>query len=344
MNLGPIAAGEDASEDSVDDRSIAAGMSSGRPPLPRVTKAVIGLVTAALLVLPFLIDPVSLRRTASLIVLTLAVLGVAVATGYTGLITLGHGAFVGLGAFAMGGFLDYAHLPFLVAVLATFVFCGAIGWLLGLPALRIKGIYLALITLGVGVLFPSLAKRFPTLTGGPSGRPIDAELEAPAWLGADYTVAYRYFFCLAICVAMFFFTAAILRGRWGRAMQAVRDDETAAATFGVNIVLAKAGAFGLSAALAGTAGALQAVLFPFVSHEQFTIFLSFRLYAAAVIGGAAYVMGAVYGVLALILVPAINGAIGLFENDVFVFGVGLILLTFVSPDGIAGWLRRTGRG
>jgi branched-chain amino acid transport system permease protein len=260
------------------------------------------------------------------------------------LITLGHGAFVGVGAFAMGAFLDIVDLPFLAAVVATFVLSGAVGWLLGLPALRIKGIYLALITLGVGVLFPSLAKRFPRITGGASGRPVDKSLEAPDWLGADYTVAYRYFFCLVICVAMFALTAAVLGSRWGRAMQAVRDDETAAATFGVNIVFVKAGAFGLSAALAGTAGALQVVLFPFVSPEQFTIFLSFRLYAAAVIGGAAYVMGAVYGVLALIVVPAINSAIGLFENDVFVFGAGLILLTFVSPDGIAGWLRRTGRG
>jgi branched-chain amino acid transport system permease protein len=307
------------------------------------TRIVIGIVVVLLLVLPLLVDPIALRRTASLIVLTLAVLGVIVATGYTGLITLGHGAFVGLGAFAMGAFLDFVGLPFLMALLVTFLFCGAVGWVLGLPALRIKGIYLALITLGAGVLFPSLAKRVPQITGGSSGRPIETSLEAPDWLGAEYTVAYRYFFCLAICGAMFLFTAAILRSRWGRAMQAVRDDETAAATFGVNLVLTKAGAFGLSAALAGIAGALQVVLFPFVSPEQFTVFLSFRLYAAAVIGGAAYVMGAIYGVLALILVPAINSAIGLFENDVFVFGAGLILLTFISPDGIAGWLRRTGR-
>ena len=309
-----------------------------------MSRWIIVVVTVLLIALPFLVDQIALRRTASLIVLTLAVLGVVVATGHTGLITLGHGAFVGLGAFAMGAFVDYVRLPFVVAVLASFVFCGAVGWLLGLPALRIKGIYLALITLGIGVVFPSLAKRFPPITGGVSGRPLDSSLEAPAWLGSEHTVTYRYFFCLVICLVMFWLTAAVLRGRWGRAMQAVRDDETAAATFGVNLVLTKAGAFGLSAALAGTAGALQAVLFPFVSHEQFDVFLSFRLYAAAVIGGAAFVMGAVYGVLALIVVPAVNSVLGLFDNDVFVFGAGLILLTFLSPDGIAGWLRRTGRG
>ena len=321
-----------------------AGRADGRLERSNVNRVIIGLVAVALVVLPFLVDPIALRRTASLIVLTLAVLGVVVATGYGGLISLGHGAFVGFGAFAMGAFLDLVHLPFLVALVATFLLSWLVGWLLGLPALRIKGIYLALITLGLGVVFPSLAKRFPAITGGGSGRPIEKTMEAPAWLGPEYTVTYRYFFCLAICLLMFWLTSGVLNGRMGRAMQATRDDETSAATFGIDLVSTKAGAFGLSAALAGPAGALQAVLFPFVSHEQFNVFLSFRLYAAAVIGGAAYLMGAVYGVIALIVVPALNGLVGLFDNDVFVFGVGLIILTFISPDGIAGWLRRSGRG
>jgi len=304
----------------------------------------VAVVVVILLVLPLVIDQIALRRTASLIVLTLAVLGVVVATGYAGLITLGHGAFVGVGAFAMGAFLDLVGLPFVPALVATFVLSWVVGWLFGLPALRVKGIYLALLTLGLGVIFPSLAKRFPSITGGVSGRPLETTLEAPEWLGSDHTITYRYFFCLIVCGLGFWITRNVLDGRMGRAIQAVRDDETSAATFGVNLVRTKTGAFALSAALAGTAGALQAVLFPFVSHEQYDVFLSFRLYAAAVIGGAAYLIGAVYGVIALIVVPAINNLLGLFDNDVFVFGVGLILLTFISPDGIAGWLRRSGRG
>lgn len=306
----------------------------------RLTLGVGVAVAALLLVLPLLIDQLALRRTASIIVLTLAVLGVVVATGHAGLISLGHGAFVGLGAFAMASYLDLAHLPFLVALPATFATCWLVGWLFGLPALRIRGIYLALITLGLGVVFPSLAKQFPSLTGGVTGRPVNATMEAPSWLGDDHTITWRYLFCLLVCGLLFALTKRILGSRTGRAMQAVRDDETAAATFGIDLVSTKAGAFALSAALAGTAGALQAILFPFVSHEQFNVFLSFRLYAAAVIGGVGYVIGAVYGVLALIVVPVINDALGVLENDVLVFGVGLILLTFVSPDGLAGLLNR----
>ena len=215
-----------------------------------------------LLGLPLVLDPISLRRTAGVIVLMLAVLGVVVATGYGGLISVGHGAFVGLGAFAMGAFLDFAHLPFVVAVAATFAFCWAVGWLLGIPALRIRGIYLALVTLGVAVVFPSLAKRFPAVTGGVTGRPLETTLEAPGWLGDDHTIAWRYYFCLAVCAVLFWLTANVVRSRVGRAVRAVRDDETAAAAFGIDLVRTKAATFGLSAALAGTAGALQAVLFP----------------------------------------------------------------------------------
>lgn len=316
----------------------------------RMWAGMAAVIIVLLIALPFLIDALALRRYASLMVLSLGVLGVVVATGHAGLISLGHGAFVGLGAFAMGWFLDHRGWPFLISIVATFCFCAAVGWILGLPALRIKGIYLALVTLGIAVVFPSLAKRFPSITGGTTGRPIESTMEPPSWTGwgDEHLVTWRYYFCLLVCAALFLATRNVLIGRMGRGMQAVRDGEAAAATFGIHLVRMKAGAFGLSAGLAGTAGALQVVLFPFVSHEQFNVFLSFRLYAAAVLGGVGFLIGAVYGVVALIAVPTINEVLGnltgndegLLENDVIVFGLGLIALTFLSPDGLAGLVRR----
>ena len=307
------------------------------PPTPLIVALI------ALAALPIVTEPIQLRRYASLIVLSLGVLGVVVATGYTGLISLGHGVFVGLGAFSMATFVDNWSLPFLVSLPMSFVFTASVGWILGLPALRIKGIYLALVTLGVGIIFPALAKQFPAYTGGVSGRAVDAAFNPPAWTGLDPeadAVLWRYGFCLLVCGLMFWMTASVVNGRMGRAMQAVRDDETSAASFGINLHRVKAGAFGLSAGLAGVGGALQVILFPFVSHEQFTVFLSFRLYAAALLGGVATMVGAVYGVVALVLIPAVNDALQLLENDVLVFGIGLIILTFVSPDGIAGLVAR----
>lgn len=309
-------------------------------------------ILLALLALPAVVDQLALRQYASLMVLSLGVLGVVVATGHAGLISLGHGAFVGLGAFSMGWFLDARGWPFAVSVVASFLVTGAAGWLLGIPALRIKGIYLALVTFGVAVVFPSLAKRFPSITGGTSGRPIDRTMEPPSWtgLGPEHAVTWRYWFCLLVCVLAFVGTRNVLIGRMGRAMEAVRDNEAAAATFGVDLVRVKAGAFGLSAGLAGVAGALQAVLFPFVSHEQFDVFLSLRLYAAAVLGGVDHLAGAIYGVVALIIVPTVNEAVGglvgrpegLLRNDVIVFGLGLIALTFVSAGGAVGLFQRLG--
>lgn len=311
-------------------------------------------IAGLLVILPFLVESITLRRNASLLVLSLGVLAIVVATGKTGLISLGHGAFVGLGAFAMGGFVDLANLGYVGSLVASFVVCALAGWVLGLVALRVKGIYLGLVTMGLAVVFPSIAKRFPSVTGGTTGRPIDNPMEVPAWIGLsdDHTITVRYYFCLAVCVIMFVLTANLLQGSVGRAMQAVRDGETSAAAFGVSLTRLKAGAFGFSTGLAGVAGALQVVLFPFVSHEQFDVFLSFRLYAAAVLGGVTFVVGAVYGVVAIVLVPTLNTfvgsfvgdpAAGLLDNDVIVFGVGLIALTFVSPDGFAGLLYRLGR-
>ena len=298
------------------------------------------LVLVALVVFPLVAEPIVVRRVAGVGVLSLAVLGLVVVTGRTGLISLGHGALVGLGAFAMASYLDVVGLPAPLALAATFVTCWAVGWLVGLPALRIRGLYLALVTLGVAVVFPSLAKRFPTLTGGVSGRAVESTWDAPAWLGEQHTVLWRYYWCATVCLVLFRATAGVLEGRMGRALRAVRDDETAAAAFGVRLASTKTGAFALSAALAGTAGALRAVLFPFVSHEQYDVFLSFRLYAAAVIGGIGELSAAVYGVGALILVPALNDAAGLLDSDVLAFGVGLVVLTFVAPDGLAGLVGR----
>ncbi|MFV0259101.1 MAG: branched-chain amino acid ABC transporter permease [Acidimicrobiales bacterium] len=298
----------------------------------RWTAAVLVAVLAAV---PALVEDATLNRFTATGVLTLAVLGVVVGTGQVGLINLAQGVFVGIGAFAMGAYLDLLGLPFPLALVATFATGAAAGVVLGLPALRVRGIHLALITLGMAVLFPAVAKRFPSVTGGASGRAVRATLEPPDWFWGSAS-GWRYYWCLITVVVAYVLIAGLLNSRTGRAMKAVRDDEIAAATFGVDVVLTKTGAFAVSSALAATAGGLRVLAFPFVSQDQYSVFLSFRLYAGAVVGGVAELAGGVVGTAALAGVPALNGWLGITSNDELAFGVALVILTFVAPEGLAG--------
>lgn len=308
------------------------------------------VVIAAGLIVTFA-EPLEIGRISRTAVLSLAVLGVTMVTGQTGLVSLGHGAFVGCGAFSMAIMLDDVGLPFPLAIAATAVVVGLIGAVLGLPALRLGGLQLALVTFGFAFAFPVIARQMPRLTGGVSGRPIAYRLDPPGWMPAplDEPAAYRFVVALLVCFAGFWLASNIVGSRMGRAMRAVRDNSTAAAVSGVDLTAVKVTSFAFSAALAGVGGALQATLFPFVAHDQFDVFLSLRLYAAAVLGGLSSVAGAVIGDVLLIVIPRANDLIGVVETENLAFGLGLILLTFIAPGGVMSlldklWSRVEGRG
>jgi len=294
------------------------------------------ILAIAAVIPPLVSNDLQLNRLSRLVVLALAVLGVNLLTGYTGLISLGHGVFVGVGAFAMANLIDFG-LPIVLAGIAATIFTGFIGLVLGLPALRVRGLYLALITFGFALGFPPLARRLGKLTGGVTGRTVENDgFAPPSFLGLDdHVQIFRYVMCLVVVALWFLLARNLVRSRIGRAMRTVRDNEAAAATFGINVRFVKAGALGISSAMAGTAGALQAILNPYVSHVDFDAFLSLRLYAAAVMGGLGTLVGAVFGVLALILIPTLNGIVGLLDNAAIVFGAGLVIVTFLAPGGLA---------
>ncbi|MGH1491784.1 MAG: branched-chain amino acid ABC transporter permease [Acidimicrobiales bacterium] len=304
-------------------------------------KTIIALI---LLAAPFVTSDLQLRRFSQVLVLVLAVLGVNFCTGYAGLVSLGHGVFVGIGAFAMANYLDELSLGFLPALLLATITTGLFGIVLGLPALRIKGIYLALLTFGFALVFGPVARRLGPITGGVNGRSVEFDGDPPAWTGlaVERTQLYRYILCVLVVLVWFVLSHGLINSRIGRAIRAVRDDETAAASFGIDLTVVKMGAFGISAAMAGSAGALQTFLFPFVSHSKFEVFLSLRLYAAAVIGGLGTLVGAVYGVASLLLVPVVGRILGAFGSETIVFGLALILLTYLAPTGIAGIADRLG--
>ncbi|MFT7648132.1 MAG: branched-chain amino acid transport system permease protein [Candidatus Poriferisodalaceae bacterium] len=296
-------------------------------------------------------DPIALRNVTKVVITVLAVLGVNVATGYGGMISLGHGVFVGVGAFATGWFVDDVGLPWALAIPAGAIVAALSGCLVGVPALRIRGIHLALVTLAIAVLFQPLAKQLPRFTGGVSGKPVESTMDAPSWLGDSRAAdsRWQFFVCVAVILLAFWLTRNLLTSGPGRAIRSLRDNQTAAAIFGVDLVRTRVGTFAVSAGLAGLTGALQVVLVPFVSQENYPPQNSLILYAAAVIGGLGWIWGSVFGVMLRAAagwigellsradgVAVISDFFDLLSSDSFTFGVGLIALTFIFPAGLAG--------
>ncbi len=313
------------------------------------------LAGAWLIVMPLTSTVTELRQNTQIVIMVLAVLGVNIATGYGGMISLGHGVFVAVGSFAAAYAVDDMGLPWLLSILAGAAVAGAVGALVGLPALRIKGIHLALVTLGLAIVFQPLAKRVPAFSGGVSGRAVGAEMVPPEWFGTSRWAEglYRYLICLAIVALAMWVTHNVVNSRPGRAMRAIRDNDTAAAVYGVNLVATRVNTFALSASLAGLAGALGIVLVPFTSQESYPFQESLVLYATAVLGGLGSLWGSVLGVAIREVFSRIGEFLGgvsglgpvgeflsLLDEEQFVFGVLLVALTFIFPRGLVGMFTR----
>jgi branched-chain amino acid transport system permease protein len=297
-----------------------------------------GLVVVAFVILPLLLSQNDLRNFARFLALVLAVLGVNIALGAGGIVSLGQSVFVGVGAFALVVFADDVGLPILVALPLAALFTGLVGVVLGFPSLRVRDSQFALVSFGYAIAFPPFARWCRSITGGPSGRSLERELTPPSWIPVEDLV-YRYLITMLVILVCMLIAANFLQSRWGRATKAQRDNSLSAATFGVPIAKTRSAVLGLSAALSGVSGALGVILFPFVQANDFNVFMALRLYAAAVIGGLSSALGALWGVLSLWLFPLIGEFVGLGGGADFVFGLTVLLLSYSQIDGVVGAIR-----
>ena len=288
--------------------------------------------------LPFLVSNYRTFQLTLVMVYAIALLGLNILTGYSGQISLGHGAFYALGAYCAAILMDKAGVPYWATLPAAGAVCFVAGFLFGLPALRLEGLYLALATFALGVAMPQLLKyhHLEKWTGGVQGIVI-AKPEAPLGLplNADQ---WLYFFTLAVMLAMFFLGWNLLRGRVGRALTAIRDHAIAAEAMGVHNALYKSTAFGVSALYTGVAGALGAIAVQFVAPDSFNIFLSIVFLVGIVVGGLASISGALYGALFIQFVPNIADEISKAAPWA-VFGVFMIGFVYLMPTGVAGAVR-----
>jgi len=298
----------------------------------------IAALLAAACALPFLVSNYLVFQLTLVVIYAIALLGLNILAGFNGQISLGHGAFFAVGAYTAAILLDKAGIPYWATVPIAAAVCLVIGFLFGIPALRLEGIYLALATFSLAIAVPQMLKfrGFERWTGGVQGLVIDrGDVPAGLPLNPDQ---WFYFFCLAIAVAMFWVGANLVRGRVGRAIVAIRDHPIAAASMGIDVSRYKAITFGISAMYNGIAGALSALLAQFVSPDSFSFFLSISLLVGAVVGGVASIWGAVFGAFFIVYVP--NWADQLTKAAPWaIYGLVLLGFMYLMPQGLAGLLR-----
>ena len=296
-------------------------------------------VAAVLCVLPFILSDYNIYLAAQVGIFFVAVLGLNILTGYTGQISIGHGAFMAIGGYTTAVMSRDHNTNLVVTMLMAFAICFVVGLIVGLPALRFSGVYLALVTFALAVSIPQIPLQYSTFLGGVGGVSISEEQTVSnLWI---YVAAWT---CSAILFALAWL---LLRGRLGRAFRAIRDSEIAAVASGVELPVYKTLAFGISAAYAGVAGSLFVLATNgFAQPSEFAVFLSLQLLIGAAIAGLGSLWGILAGAAFVGLLPQVSTSvpvIGAEHGRDVIFGAAVILVMLLLPDGFAGLLARIRR-
>jgi branched-chain amino acid transport system permease protein len=325
-------------------------MTADRARLVRTISLLVLCVIA--IYLPFGSTDPQLEDMATVMTFALGATGLALLTGFSGQISIGHGAFMGIGAYTTAILVADRAAPWFLAIGVSAVVCFLAGVLVGLPALRIRGTALALATLGLAVLFPQVIIRYSDTTGGSQGKQLfEYRFRSPEWTEAINLgnpgeplsdEQWTFYVVLAFLVLALVLFRNLIRSRVGRALIAIRDNEVAAEVLGVNLAAYKVLVFGASAMLAGLGGALAVAVNPVVTPGDYNILLSIRLLVMAVVGGVATIAG-----------PVVGAGTVFYANEWFkeqtaelapvALGAALILLMVVMPDGLVGGAQRAWR-
>lgn len=284
-------------------------------------------------------------------IFTIVTLGLNLLTGATGLVSFGHAAFFAVGAYTAGILAVRLSFPFWLGVPLAAVNTALVGVIVGLPALRLKGVYLALSTLAAQFIVTHLILQWDEVTGGPNGLSIPPPSLGPLEVGDPIRF---YYLAVPTAVLLAFGVANLMRSRVGRALLAVRDSETAAETMGVSLRRYKALSFAISAGYAGVAGGLFAFYMSYIGPDNFTIFLSVEFVLMIIIGGLGSILGSVLGALFVTLLPecvrVLEGVIHSWSPNLvlpdlknMILGLSLVLVIVFQPEGFSGLWRNVKR-
>jgi branched-chain amino acid transport system permease protein len=288
----------------------------------------------ALLILPFFLGKYSIFLLSLLAIYALVSLGLNLLMGYTGQIAAGHAGFLAIGAYVTAIVTaNFEWLPCPVTLLLAGAVSGLIGFLLGIPILRLKGFYIAMATLAFGVVISEIILQWSSLTGGDNGFSVPTAKIGGFEFDSDFKLFYLI---IPVTIIMTLLAKNLVRGYIGRAFIALRESEIAAQTIGVDLAKYKTIAFAISAFYTGVAGGLFAYLITFLSPDAFTIELSIDFIAMIVIGGMGSILGSIIG--AVILTGIQQVFAGLLDLQVLIFGLSLIIFMIFMPRGIVGML------
>jgi branched-chain amino acid transport system permease protein len=325
---------------AVNEQKVAAvepvALAKARP--ERFSAVAAGAVLVALLVVPLLLRDFQVFQLNLILIYAIAILGLNILTGINGQFSLGHGAFYAIGAYTAAISMEHFGLHYALTLPAAAIICFIAGFLFGLPALRLEGIYLALATFALAVATPQMLKLslVEEWTGGVQGivilkpdPPIGLPLSQDQWL---------YYFSLATGLLLYFAARNLVASRSGRALMAIRDNPLAARAMGIDVSLYKSLAFGVSAMFTGIAGVLSAIVIQFVAPDSFTFSLSVALLVGLVVGGVGWLPGALAGGAFIVFVPNIAEEVSKALSGAM-YGVILILLIYLMPSGAGGLVR-----
>src|SRR5436190_439945 len=295
-----------------------------------------GLLIAVLL--PFGVKNFLIFQLTLAMIYAIAILGLNLLTGFNGQFSLGHSAFYAIGAYTAAIMMEQMDIAYYWTLPAAGVICLIVGFLFGLPALRLEGVYLALATFALAIATPQVLKSsvLEHWTGGVQGiviikpdAPFGLPLSSDQWL---------YVFSVLVAIVMYVCAANLVQSRTGRALVAIRDHPVAASAMGINVSLYKSLTFGVSALYTGVAGALGAIAISFVAPDSFTFVLAVALFVGLVVGGVASIPGTLVGGLFVLFVPNIAESVSKGLAGA-VYGVILLLVIYLMPTGAAGLVR-----
>lgn len=305
------------------------------------------LFLAALVAFPFVFQGSRyvLYVANSVLIAVIAALGLNILTGFTGQISLGHGAFMGVGAYVSGYLTLHWGFPFLAGILTAGIVTAVVGMVFGIPSLRLKGLYLAIATLAAQVILEFVFVRWRTVTGGSQGL-----LAPPATIGGfAFNSDFKfYFLALAFTILAVLAAKNIVRTKPGRAFMAIRDRYISAEIIGIPLFKYKLMSFGISSFYAGVAGSLWGHYIGIITPEHFNVMSSIQYLSMIIIGGLGSIYGSIMGALFMTLLPeALRGISNLFSGQypvligIFgairegIFGLVIILFLIFEPDGLA---------